>query len=63
MSASEVAKNAGLNSLKQVSEMMGESTQTLNNWYNNKPKLFDAVILYCSIQIALESIKNRNIKC
>ncbi len=42
--AAEHAKEAGLPSLKTAAEISGESTQTLNNWLNNKPYVFYAVI-------------------
>jgi len=42
--AAEYAKEAGLTGLKTVAELSGESTQTLNNWLNNKPFVFHAVI-------------------
>jgi transcriptional regulator with XRE-family HTH domain len=42
--AAQISKEAGLSSLKIASEISGESTQTLNNWLNNKPFVFYAVI-------------------
>lgn len=42
--AAQHAKEAGLPSLKIVAEISGESTQTLNNWLNNKPFVFYSVI-------------------
>lgn len=58
MTASQKAKQAGLNSLKQVRDMLGTnknghpmvSTQTLNNWHNNKPELFEAVLIGCAVK-------------
>jgi hypothetical protein len=47
MTASEHAKQAGLKSLVEVSELTGVSHQTLNNWHNDKPKLFAIVIAGC----------------
>lgn len=47
MTASESAKSAGLKSLAEVSEMTKTSTQTLNNWFNHKPELFEIVLLGC----------------
>ena len=47
MTASEAAKSAGLKSLAEVSELTGVSTQTLNNWFNEKRKLFEIVLLGC----------------
>lgn len=42
--AAQHAKEAGLPSLKIAAEISGESPQTLNNWLNNKPFVFFAVI-------------------
>ncbi len=47
MTAAQAAKSAGLKSLAVVSELSGVSRQTLDNWYKNKRKLFDIVILGC----------------
>jgi lambda repressor-like predicted transcriptional regulator len=48
MTPSQKAKSAGLSSLAEVSKMTGVSTQTLNNWFNEKPKLFEIVIAGCA---------------
>ena len=45
MTASQLAKRMGLKSLKEVSEHTGTSLQTLINWHNKKPKLFNVVLL------------------
>jgi hypothetical protein len=47
MTASETAKESGLKSLADVSKLTGVSTQTLNNWHNDKTKLFAIVIAGC----------------
>jgi hypothetical protein len=55
MTASKQAKKAGLKSLTQVRDLLGTnksgnpmvSCQTLNNWHNNKPELFEVVLLGC----------------
>lgn len=47
MTPSEQCKQAGLKSLKEVSEMTDTSEQTLINWHKNKPQLFDVVIAGC----------------
>lgn len=47
MTPSQQAKEAGLKSLSQVSEMTGQSRQTLVNWHNNKPELFAVVLAGC----------------
>lgn len=47
MTASEAAKKAGLKSLAEVASITGQSTQTLNNWFNDKPELFKVVLAGC----------------
>ena len=47
MTASDKAKNKGLKSLKEVCDLTGVSFQTLNNWSNDKPELFEVVLLGC----------------
>jgi len=47
MTPSQQAKAAGLKSLSQVSEMTGQSAQTLINWAKSKPSLFYIVLLGC----------------
>jgi hypothetical protein len=44
MKASEAAKLAGFKTLAEVSELTGVSTQTLNNWHNNKPLRFRSIL-------------------
>lgn len=44
MKPSELCKAAGLKSLAELSEITGESVQTLNNWHKNKPCLFGVVV-------------------
>ena len=44
MKPSEKCKAAGLKSLAELSEISGESVQTLNNWSKNKPLVFDLVL-------------------
>ena len=48
----EQAKAVGLKSLTQVSEMTGQSLQTLSNWSKNKPELFKIVLLGCKENLA-----------
>jgi len=48
MTAAQQAKQYGLKSLLEVSELTGVSTQTLNNWHNDKPRLFSIVLAGCS---------------
>ena len=47
MTAAQYAKQAGLKTLLEVSELTDVSPQTLNNWFKNKPKLFEITILGC----------------
>jgi len=44
MKPSEKCKAAGLKSLAELAEITGESVQTLNNWFKNKPVVFDLVL-------------------
>ena len=44
MKPSEKCKAAGLKSLAELSEITGESVQTLNNWSKNKPRVFALVL-------------------
>ncbi|MCY4043468.1 MAG: hypothetical protein OXE99_00150 [Cellvibrionales bacterium] len=54
MKPSEQCKKAGLKNLNELVERSGESVQTLNNWYKNKPKLFRLVLMGA----ALEKLKD-----
>lgn len=47
MTPSQQAKAVGLKSLKEVSELTGQSDQTLSNWSKNKSDLFHIVLLGC----------------
>lgn len=47
MTAAKQAKAAGLKNLSQVSEMTGQSLQTLRNWSIHKPELFAVVLKGC----------------
>jgi hypothetical protein len=51
MTASKKAKELGLKSLTQVSELTGQSLQTLTNWFNDKPELFEVVLLGCKAKL------------
>ena len=59
MTASDKAKTAGFKTLTEVSKITGVSTQTLNNWHNNKPLLFRVVIAGCK-QIKGKINENKN---
>ena len=54
--ASQVPKGYGLKSLKEVSQLTGQSTETLNNWYNKKNDLYKVVILGC---VTLKQIREK----
>jgi transcriptional regulator with XRE-family HTH domain len=56
--AAQHAKEAGLPSLKVAAEISGESTQTLNNWLNNKPFVFFSVIEKSSKVYRMTETKN-----
>ncbi len=45
MKASEAAKKHGLKNLSEVAKLTGKSLQTLINWQNNNPRLFEIVVL------------------
>ena len=51
MTPSQQAKAAGLKSLLQVSELTGVRTQTLNNWANNRPGLFEVTLMGCVVKM------------
>ena len=53
MTASEQCKLLGLKSLKQVSDMTGQSPQTLLNWHKNKKELFRLVIRGCASDLGV----------
>ena len=44
MKPSEKCKLAGLKSLAELSQISGESVQTLNNWHKKKPRVFELVL-------------------
>ena len=50
---SKQAKGLGLKSLTQVSELTGQSLQTLTNWFNDKPELYEVVLLGCAAKLGL----------
>lgn len=51
LTPSKQAKELGLKSLTQVGELTGQSLQTLTNWFNDKPELFEVVLLGCAYKI------------
>jgi len=50
--SSDLAKQKGLKSLKQVSDLTRQSVQTLKNWHKHKPELFKIVLDGCKVQNA-----------
>ncbi|MFK5950600.1 MAG: hypothetical protein QM500_17750 [Methylococcales bacterium] len=44
MKPSECCKLVGLKSLVEMSDITSESVQTLNNWFNKKPIIFDLIL-------------------
>lgn len=56
MTASQTAKAAGLASLKELTEMSKQSPQTLTNWFNDKPELFDLVVKGAAVQKRSETV-------
>ena len=44
VTASETVKKAIGMKLSEFSEYTGESTQTLNNWFNNYPRRFNLLV-------------------
>ena len=58
MTASKQAKELGLKSLTQVSELTGQSLQTLTNWFHHKPGLFNIVLLGCVSKLTIGEYKN-----
>lgn len=50
MKPSEKCKTAGLKGLAELSRIVGESEQTLNNWSKHKPNVFDAVVMWAASQ-------------
>lgn len=52
MKMSEYIKKCGFVSVKQVVDTSGVSRETLGNWYNNKRKLFDIVLLGCRVVVS-----------
>ena len=52
---SQQAKDAGLQSLAQVSRLTGQSLQTLLNWHKHKPELFKIALLGCVSRISTDA--------
>lgn len=45
MTPSQQAKNSGLKSLNQMSELTGVQVRTLINWHKDKPVLFKIILV------------------
>jgi len=50
MKPSEKARQAGFKSLKEVSEITGESTQNLNNWNKARPRRFQLLLKGAAVE-------------
>ncbi len=49
--AIEAAKKAGFKNLAQVARISSVSYQTLQNWFINKPVLFEVVLKGCAEKV------------
>jgi len=56
MTTAEKAKAAGLLNLKELSELTGQTTDTLRRWDKNKSELFQ-IVLKGAVVKRLEGIK------
>ncbi len=56
MKPSRICKDVGLKSLNELSELSGQSVQTLNGWHKNKPDLFKKVLVGSLMQKAMNVI-------
>ncbi len=61
MTAAKAAKEAGLKSLKQASEISGFSPRTLENYFKGQPQKFKVIILGCVEFLATK--KNKDVIC
>ena len=59
MTPSQQAKQAGLKSLAQVSQMTGKPRQTLDRWAVDEPELFAIVLAGC-VAITKDNGGNRD---
>jgi hypothetical protein len=48
LTASEVAKAHGFDSLREVAALAAVTVQTLNNWHNDRPDFFEIVLTGCA---------------
>ena len=62
MTAAKKAKAKGLITLKQVSDMIGRSTQTLYNWEKNYAALYDVLLAGCKAMMTTKKSKKLRIK-
>lgn len=47
LTPAQKAKDLGLKSLKQVSELSNTPLSTLHDWAKTRPKLFEVILLGC----------------
>lgn len=61
MTASKQAKTLGAKSLKQVSEVSGVPVRTLHDWYEDKPDLFETVVVGCVYQLRFSGVDSHKL--
>lgn len=60
MKPSEQCKKAGLKSLAELAEMTNKPVQTLINWSNESPELFEIVVLGAALKKLIVATGGRN---
>jgi len=50
MSAAKRAKELGMKSLTEVTELTGRKPSTLASWYAFQPEFFDIVVMGCKLK-------------
>ena len=53
MTASQLAKAKGLNSLRQMAELTGVKERTLFNWHRDRPLLFKIILTGLATDLGL----------
>lgn len=56
MTTAEKVKSAGLLNLKELSELTGQTSDTLRRWDKNKPELFQ-IVLNGAVKKKLEAVR------
>lgn len=62
ITASEMVKSAGMKNLSEMADITKQSTQTLNNWFNNKRELFKVVLVGCCEIVKQKKIIKKEIE-